>query len=108
MNLYEELLAEHPQLYQAFVLLNLISLILFFFFLVVVIGAAYLHKKKSKALAVTIAIFIGPLVYIYVHKWRKAIGLFALCLLILPIFYLWPYSIFNILKEVKDYPRESL
>ncbi|NNG00893.1 MAG: hypothetical protein HKM93_16010 [Desulfobacteraceae bacterium] len=67
-----------------------------------------LIPPKTANKGTIIAILIGPLAYIYVDKWGKALILFFLGWLTAGIIHLiiWPYSIFNIRTEVRRYNEE--
>lgn len=55
-----------------------------------------------------LAIFLGPLVYIYVGKWGKALGLFFLgWISVIGHLIIWPYSLINIRSDVRRWNEEN-
>jgi hypothetical protein len=57
-----------------------------------------------------LAFFGGPLAYIYVGKWGKAIGLYLLVWITsgIAILFLWPYSMVNIRTNVRTYLEDQV
>ncbi len=64
-------------------------------------------KNKSKLLAFLLAIFTGPLSYLYIGKWKKT--LIFLPLMLIPYINILAYLIiiFDVRKEVKNFNREN-
>jgi hypothetical protein len=88
---------------------ELIIILIFFLIIApILLIIISLIPPKTPNKGTILAIFIGPLAYIYVHKWGKALLLFILGWLTAGIIHLiiWPYSIFNIRTEVRRYNEE--
>jgi hypothetical protein len=68
-----------------------------------------LFPPKTENKGMVLAIFAGPLAYLYVGRWGKAIGLYVLGWATAGVLHLiiWPYSIFNIRTEVRRYLEEQ-
>ncbi|MFC1934676.1 hypothetical protein ACFLXX_05990 [Chloroflexota bacterium] len=86
----------------------IISVFTFFgilFILQVVLIIVLLTSPKTPNKGTLIAFFGGPLVYIYVGKWGKAIGLYILMYITggIAFLFLWPYSMMNIRTDVRTY-----
>jgi len=65
---------------------------------------------KNKAIGVILAILFGPLAYIYVGKWGKAIGLWAISIITLGLagFFIWIYSMVNICTEIDRFHEDRV
>lgn len=68
-----------------------------------------LVSPKTPNRGTILAFFGGPLVYIYVGRWGKAIGLYFLAWITGGIVYLflWPYSMINIRTDVRTYLEDK-
>ena len=75
----------------------------------IVLLVAALNPPKTPNKGSIIAVFIGPLAYIYVGNWAKAVGLFILGWITAGIIHLiiWPYSIFNIRRDVRRFNEDE-
>ncbi len=84
----------------------ILALMFVFFLLGILLLIVFLLKPpKTPNKGSFVALFIGPLTYIYVDRWGKAIGLYLLGWFLGGVAHLiiYPYSIFNIRTEVRRY-----
>jgi len=86
------------------VVLGVLSL-LYIIALVIILMAPKTPNKGT-----ILAFFGGPLAYIYVSKWGKAIGLYLLVWITggIAILFLWPYSMINIRTDVRTYLEDRV
>jgi hypothetical protein len=81
--------------------------VLFAVYIIVLIIVLMSPKTPNKG--TFLALFGGPLVYIYVGKWGKAIGLYIVLLITggFGFIFLWPYSMVNIRTDVRRYLEDN-
>ena len=63
-------------------------------------------KLKSKFVGLLLALFSGPLSFLYVRKWKKALLLFALLLIQFVNVVVYIFCIFAIVSDVKQHNRD--
>lgn len=67
-----------------------------------------LIPPKTPNKGTILALLLGPLAYIYVGRWGKAIGLFVIgWISLIGHLIIWPYAIFNIRTEVRRHNEEA-
>jgi len=62
-------------------------------------------KQKSRFIAFTLAVFTGPLSFIYVGKWKRALVLFSLLWIPWINLIVFLYALFAIIPNVKAHNR---
>ncbi|MFC2014201.1 hypothetical protein ACFLU8_04975 [Chloroflexota bacterium] len=82
--------------------------ILFLAYVIVMIIVMMAPKTPNRG--TLLAFFGGPLAYIYVGKWGKAIGLYLLVLITggFTMLFIWPYSMVNIRTDVRKYLEDNV
>ena len=65
-----------------------------------------MSKHKSKFLGFLFALFSGPISFLYVRKWKKALLLSAMLLIPFVNVVVYIYSIFAIISNVKQFNRD--
>ena len=90
-------------------ILLVILIPVFIVFATILLFLVALVPPKTPNKGTFLAILIGPLAYIYVNKWGKALLLYFVGWFTGGIIHLiiWPYSIFNIRTEVRRYNEEE-
>ena len=65
-----------------------------------------MSKQKSRFIGFMLAIFSGPISFLYVRKWKKTLLLLALLLIPFVNVVVYIYSIFGIIADIKIYNRD--
>jgi len=65
-----------------------------------------MSKLKSRFIGFVLALFSGPLSFLYVRKWKKALLLFALLFIPFANVVAYLYCLFAIVSDVKQHNRD--